>query len=380
MMTGSSARDPSPSRAAVRRMKKQRRADQKRFAQELQRFDALAPVARALNKTVLETASVQLPTIRDYVRRLGWFRHHLDSRRSAGADLEASADEAIAAWFDLLFQRGHSSADGQKFLAALQHLWPGLQAKVQLPRSCRVVKGWWKLRPLRSRAPLPFQALMGILGALLHRGLHDEATAVLIAFVGYLRPSELLAIQPDTLVPPLQGAPGLQRCWGIILGDFAKGKSNKTGEFDESVLLDWPDLDFLSPVLLELHQRPANRPVWDFDAPHLTTALKTAAAEAMVDTLEPQLYSLRHGGASFDCLTRRRPLSEVKKRGRWRRDASVRRYEKAAVAARQAYRLPVQALDYVGRVRRLLGDIFLRRVPAPVPPAPARARRTSTSC
>lgn len=127
------------------------------------------------------------------------------------------------------------------------------------------------------------------------------------------------------------------------------------------MLLGWPAIDFLKPRLHELRRRPDNRPVWSSDAPH--------AAEALTDVLEPQLYSLRHGGASFDCLARRCPLSEVKTRGRWRTGASVRRYEKAAVAARQAHKLPAQALEYAGRARLQLGDIFVGLAPAPVPPA-----------
>jgi hypothetical protein len=43
--------------------------------------------------------------------------------------------------------------------------------------------------------------------------------------------------------------------------------------------------------------------------------------------LMPCLYSLRHGGASFDQTARARPALEVMLRGRWMRGADVRRYE-----------------------------------------------------
>lgn len=68
----------------------------------------------------------------------------------------------------------------------------------------------------------------------------------------------------------------------------------------------------------------------------------------------------------------------MRKRGRWRTDSSVRRYGKAAVAARQDHRLLAQALEYAGRVRRQLGDVFMGLVPAPVPPALAQAAPAST--
>ena len=37
-------------------------------------------------------------------------------------------------------------------------------------------------------------------------------------------------------------------------------------------------------------------------------------------------YSLRHAGASHDLLSRQRPMSEIKLRGRWNCDSSVQRY------------------------------------------------------
>lgn len=39
------------------------------------------------------------------------------------------------------------------------------------------------------------------------------------------------------------------------------------------------------------------------------------------------LYGLRHGGASHDTLNRLRSLQQVKERGRWVTDSSVRRYK-----------------------------------------------------
>ena len=41
------------------------------------------------------------------------------------------------------------------------------------------------------------------------------------------------------------------------------------------------------------------------------------------------LYSLRHGGASDDLLSKRRTLAEIKSRGRWTCDNSLKRYAKA---------------------------------------------------
>eukprot|EP00973_Karenia_brevis_P086983 12061932-Karenia_brevis.AAC.1 len=42
----------------------------------------------------------------------------------------------------------------------------------------------------------------------------------------------------------------------------------------------------------------------------------------------PVPHQLRHAGASADRAQNRRPLAEVKKRGRWASDRSVARYNK----------------------------------------------------
>ena len=46
-------------------------------------------------------------------------------------------------------------------------------------------------------------------------------------------------------------------------------------------------------------------------------------------------YMLRHGGASHDALAGRRSIAAIKKRGRWRSDQSLRRYQKESLAMAQ---------------------------------------------
>eukprot|EP00973_Karenia_brevis_P006482 882223-Karenia_brevis.AAC.1 len=55
-----------------------------------------------------------------------------------------------------------------------------------------------------------------------------------------------------------------------------------------------------------------------------------ACRDLKLEALKPTLYSLRHGGASEDILRRRRSVQEVKRRGRWTSDASLKRYAKEA--------------------------------------------------
>ena len=116
--------------------------------------------------------------------------------------------------------------------------------------------------------------------------------------------------------------------------------------------------------------------MWSFDRAGLSAAFAQAACLAAVDHLEPQLYSLRHGGASADALRRTRSIEEIKKRGRWTSDASVRRYEKAALAMREERRAGEEALAYGSLIESRLGEVLMGTISAPPPPRAGIAPRT----
>ena len=129
---------------------------------------------------------------------------------------------------------------------------------------------------------------------------------------------------------------------------------------------EWP-----GAYLELLRTRASGQPVWTFDAVHLASVTRIATIVGGACALAPQLRPLRRGGASFDSMFRRRPLPEIKKRGRWRSDASVRRYEKAALARRGAARLSAETQAYAQRVEADLQSFFLGDRPPPAPPLAA---------
>ena len=78
--------------------------------------------------------------------------------------------------------------------------------------------------------------------------------------------------------------------------------------------------------------------------------------------LKPALYSMRHAGPSNDIADRLRQFRDVKKRGRWAADSSVRRYEKAGMLNQELNRLPTavraRALEAARRLSEVLGGVF----------------------
>ena len=77
-----------------------------------------------------------------------------------------------------------------------------------------------------------------------------------------------------------------------------------------------------------------------------------------MEELNLDLYALRHGGASHDFLMQTRSLVEIKKRGRWGSDLSVKRYQKASRALAELKKVPkaTQALGH--HVEQHLAELF----------------------
>ena len=110
----------------------------------------------------------------------------------------------------------------------------------------------------------------------------------------------------------------------------------KTGEFDLSVILDSPWIQFMMGLLSELKVHRAGMTLWPFTYPELVAKFTTATLALGLKGLV--LYQTRHSGASLDRISNRRSLTEVKQRGGWRSDRSVTRYDKHARLADQMQR------------------------------------------
>ena len=82
-----------------------------------------------------------------------------------------------------------------------------------------------------------------------------------------------------------------------------------------------------SDMLGALRGVAAGPALFDFDYRSFNENFRTASRAAGLSAVKPDLYQLRHGGPSHDILNRLRSKAEVKDRGRWRDDRSVRRYE-----------------------------------------------------
>jgi len=242
----------------------------------------------------------------------------------------AELDVALIQFFCVLFLDGYEAATGQMTIAALRHFLPEMGSSTQwpLPRAERALQGWRSLLPPRMRLPLPRAAAGCIAGLMISHGRAAMAVFILLCFVTYMRPGEALRLKGRCLVPPFHNAAGSTPHYGIICNDASDGTPGKTGSMDEAVELD---LDpWIVPVIAALRSLVGPEDsLWAFRPAELRAEFYRCVAQAGLQKLAPHLYSMRHGGASHDLLLQRRSLAQVKERGHWHSDASLRRYGKS---------------------------------------------------
>ena len=158
---------------------------------------------------------------------------------------------------------------------------------------------------------------------------HEDALARQVAvmlvtiFVAYLRPASIHLVRNCDILEPSPSAVH----YGLRLHPEEVGVPSKTYTFDDGVPLDAPYAIWLGPLLHELASRGApNAPLFNTDGP--TLKLEFARICEKLGIKDPCTYRLRHGGASHDHAAGLRKMLEIKLRGGWANDRSLKRYEK----------------------------------------------------
>ena len=206
--------------------------------------------------------------------------------------------------------------------------------------------------------------LFCLVGAALAQGAPLRALAYLIWFHCYFRPMELIGLLASQVVPPVAG----RTKWGFLLSPAEQQLGSKTGQLDESVLMDWDEVPGISRALRKRHRelKPIER-FWPFTKEQITQSFKEDVDLSGVHLLAPHFYSFRHGGASDDFMTGRRRRDEIQHRGRWLSEVSVRRYGKAARTMKEAEKMPPAAHRYADLIWSKLSRLLDGSERAPMP-------------
>jgi len=321
--------------------------------------------------SVLELEAVRPSTAAGYRRHAARFVEWCRAEGHNWTDL-MTLDLILVTYFSHLFMDGLDSATGASTVAAIRFLLPRLVSPklFPLPRAERALRGWKALVPPAQRLPVPRAVAGAIAGVMMNWNLPLMALCVLMSFAAYLRPGECHRLKGRDLVPPQPHAGRAHRAWGLIVNNAEDGRPGKTGVTDEAIMMDkTPWLDSALAALRSI--RGETQDLWDFTMDEFRQKFYQAVELLSLDNPRPHLYSLRHGGASRDLLTETRTMAEVKLRGRWQTDKSLRRYGKATRLQAAIAALPAGIFAYGEHVVENLGSLLIeahRRGPGAVPP------------
>ena len=191
------------------------------------------------------------------------------------------------------------------------------------------------------------------------------ARALLLMFDLYLRPGELYDIRVGNLAPPVAAGGPSTRHWALTVRLFEGGRLARSGAFDDTVVLDHPSRLFLGTILEGLTSgRGREQLLLPAASPRDFPREFQKSAKHLGLNLVP--YQARHGGASEDKAAGTRSLMEIKKRGRWQAEASVRRYEKHGKLAARLSRLTAGQREHLQLCAAQISGILMLTVSPPV--------------
>ncbi|CAK0835229.1 unnamed protein product [Prorocentrum cordatum] len=273
------------------------------------------------SQSFLETNAVAPDTQKTYAECMVELRQFV-AVNGLSLDTPAAADLALTNYANFARAEGLDKGAVQRVYVAFVSEHPDFSRRggLRLPRLSRALQGWERLDPgvMLTTLKQPAAALM-----------------VLVMSLAYLRPSEAEGLLEQDLVPPTTSSP----FFAVNLRPSDRGEVSKVRLSDESLLLDSTAALWLGEALQSLKVGLPSRPLFDLAALQLR-GVWAAALRALGIPNRFVLCQLRHGGSSHDRLRRQRSLPEIKERGRWASDKSVRRYEAHALVQQQEASMP----------------------------------------
>ena len=176
---------------------------------------------------------------------------------------------------------------------------------------------------------------------------------VLLSLSTYLRPSQLLTVVTDGLIPPNQS---ISAYWTLLVHPEEGLSRSKTGEADVSFLLDSAYLSYLEPIYHILKQKGKGRPLFEFTYGEYALMFQKVSKMLGVKVTS---YQTRHSGASIDRASGARSRPDVQGRGQWKQEKSVVRYDKHARLAQSFERHPRQLQEYLSACEQQAVDIVV---------------------
>ena len=189
--------------------------------------------------TYLETRSFRAPTIKDYSARISTLLGLVASHQLTWTST-AELDQVAAEVLGTMFFAEHRPDEGSRMIAALMFFVSKVSRLKAggLPRATRALRGWEVCHPNLQRLPLPLEVLGGVKGFCRHHNLQRMALRLWICFRACLRPGEGEDLIVESLVAPVASSHSAQTFLALLLHPLVLCRPGKTGNYDETVLLD----------------------------------------------------------------------------------------------------------------------------------------------
>ena len=276
-------------------------------------------------------ASVSGPTRDRYRTALRDFRDWLvTSDQPFNPNNSRSIDTALTEFAHHLYLCNPSRGNRQIIInarCALNIIYP--ITVHQLNGTDRALRGWNRLRPATSKAPVSYGFSLLLANTLLARGEVEAGLFCIVAFDTFCRANELLKLVRDDVTLPAGEMPG-----GLRLRDTKTGRN-------QSVTLRHPLAVAALRLLMERAVEP-NAPLFNISYAKLLAVLKQTQLKMGVPPnriITPHCF--RHGGASF-WFTKSMPMQDIITRGRWVSDKSAKTYIQAGAALIFGSHLPAK--------------------------------------
>lgn len=209
-------------------------------------------------------------------------------------------------------------------------------------RSRDALLGWQNLQPTAAKDEMPYDIMCLICEHFAKEGKPRLAAYTALSYDGYYRPSELLTLKREDLIPPMK-TPGQvsDGQWAILLAPSESDLRTKMNRADEGNLIGIGDRKYLNKIAKMIYHRTAPKAiVFPFTTNYVAKEFRAASKSLGLTVVNMTPGTMRHGAPSNDMLLKYLNSTEVARRGHWTSLASVRRYERPARLMRVASRLP----------------------------------------
>jgi len=240
--------------------------------------------------------------------------------RDTGFDPQTASE-----WDDILVEYKHAHAGAlnrAKFIvtiSAVEFVLP--QTRKQLTWSHAVVAGWSATAIIRHTVPMTWPAAQLVGVQMVGFGLPRLACGILLQTATGLRPGEMLQLRPDDLAfPEASGVSLADRPLAIALG----AKSGTKIRRQQVVLLDHHHHQLVAVLRLICVLTPTGCQLFPYALAYYRDWLKRVEKRLGL-SLGWGPHSPRSGFAT-DLKTTGVPFTEIRERGRWQSDTSLRTY------------------------------------------------------